>query len=612
MARVDDILAVSHVHINSGNLVEAERVLRAGLRQFPNHPLINQNMAAALFNFSRPQEASVFAQRTAQLNPKDRKVWLLLAKCLVREGKAQASIDAAQKCIVLSEGVRDVYVADAYNTMSVAQQGIFRSEDALHSSRTALSIVPDDPRYQATYSASLADHAQPDEAYVLVRAASMQHAKHRELSVAAVNAAMYSGNATPMEKHALSVRAGELLVQPALRTPLGGTMPSFRPTNERIRLGLVSYDFRQHSCSYFIRPLLEHLPAEGCEIHVFSLLEKGDNVTEAFRKSLKPPHVFHDVGKLQPRLIAERVRAAGIDVLLDLGGLTAGSGIEVLTFRPVRVQGTYLGYAGTTGMPGVDFRIVDSWTDPVAQGENNPQRWHSETLVRMDRCFVCYHAPSGPPSDVASKRSGLRAAHLAGGGGITFGSFNAPMKISLACLKLWALALQAAPGSRLLLKGTSLGGIEAPRFIRERMAEFGIAPDRVECIGRTKTHEEHLSVYEQIDIALDTFPYHGTTTTCEALLCGVPVVTCLGPSHASRVGASLLHAVGLEELCANSAEEFASIAGRLAADRTRLVREHATLRERTLASALCDGASHAKSFVTSLRTMMAAVAEGRG
>jgi predicted O-linked N-acetylglucosamine transferase (SPINDLY family) len=603
MARVHDIIAQADTLVKLGKHADAEKALRNGLRQFPAEGRMSFELATLLFNVGRVQEATPFAQRAASLSPREPLAWMVLAKCLIREGKVDECIAACQKAIAFAPNL-----ADAHNTIAVACLQAQRSEPALIASRRALELAPNDITCQATFSAALADHAQPDEAYEVSRRASDAHPTHKPLAVAAVNATLYSGLATPLDRLALARRAGELIALPARMRPLP---PGTRlAQNSRPRLGIVSYDFRQHSCAYFLRPLLQHLPGQGFDIHVFSLLEKGDALTQRFRDMLTPPHAFHDCGRADLRAIAEQVRAANIDLLLEVGGFAGGSGIEVLTYRPAPVQATWLAYPGTTGVPGVDFRIVDAHTDPPADGERDPQSFYTERLVRMDRCFICYDHASGPPEAVATAR--LHAMSQRASQPITFGSFNAPTKISQACLRLWASVLLAVPDSRILLKGTSLGAGEAPRFIRETLAGLGVSADRVECMGKTASPAEHLRLYERIDVALDTFPYHGTTTTCEALLSGVPVVTLAGPDHASRVGVSLLHTIGRSEWIAYNMHQFAAITSGLARDRATLVESCKGLRANVLASPLCDGLSFARSFASVLRTLIAQVAERRG
>lgn len=602
MARVHDIIAQAATLVQLGKHADAEKLLRTGIRQFPMEGRLNFELAVALFNTGRVQEAIPFAQRAASISPKEPVAWILLAKCLVRDGKVDECIGSCQKAIAIAPNL-----ADAHNTIAVACLQAQRSEQAIMAARRALELAPNDITCHATYSAALADHAQPDESFEVARRISDAHPNHKALAVAAVNAALYASHVPPQERLRLARRAGELIALPARARPL---LHANRPSpNTRTRLGIVSYDFRQHSCAYFLRPLIRHLPAEGFDIHVFSLLEKGDTVTQEFREMLPPPHAFLDCGRTDLRSVAERIREAGIDVLVEVGGFAGGSGIEVLTYRPAPVQVTWLAYPGTTGVPGIDYRIVDAHTDPAGAGEHDPQTWHTETLVRMDRCFICYDVASGPPEHVAKARLTAMTARMREP--ITFGSFNAPTKISLACLRLWAGALLATPHSRLLLKGTSLGAGEAPRFISEQLGRLGVAPERVECMGKTGTHAEHLKLYERIDIALDSYPYHGTTTTCEALFSGVPVITLAGTEHASRVGASLLHAIGRSEWIAGSPEQFATIASTLASDRQALLATSTVLREQAASSSLCDGAAFARSFAATIRHLIAQSAHRR-
>lgn len=601
MARVHDIIAQAETLVKLGKHADAEKVLRTGLRQFPMEGRFSFELANLFFNLNRIPEATPFAQRAVALSPKEPLAWLILAKCVVREGKIDDCIAACEKALALLPTL-----ADAHNTIAFACLQAQRSEQAMIAIRKALELAPNEITCLATYAAALTDHAQPDEAFEVARRISDLHPNHKGLAVAATNATLYASQVSSQERFRLARRAGELIALPAKLKPL---LLTNRPTpntpntpRSRPRLGIVSYDFRQHSCAYFMRPIIQHLPAEGFDIHVFSLLEKGDAATQQFRDALKPPHAFIDCGRSNLRAIAERVRDAGIDVLIEVGGFAAGSGIEVLTYRPAPVQVTWLAYPCTTGVPGIDYRIVDALTDPPAQGDLDPQTWHTEKLVRLDRCFICYDAPTGPPESLANARLAAMAkrAHEP----VTFGSFNAPTKLSLACLRLWAGALLATPNSRLLLKGISLGAGEAPRFIRDRLAHFGVAPERVECLGKVATHAEHLSLYERIDIALDSFPYHGTTTTCEALLAGVPVISLAGDHHASRVGVSLLHSIGRPEWIAQTPEHFATIAASLASDREALLAVSSTLRDQTIASPLCDGPAFARSFAATLRRLM--------
>jgi protein O-GlcNAc transferase len=195
---------------------------------------------------------------------------------------------------------------------------------------------------------------------------------------------------------------------------------------------------------------------------------------------------------------------------------------------------------------------------------------------------------------------------------ITFGSFNALAKVNDPLLGLWSRVLQAVPGSRLLLKA---GGLDSPRLRQETIARFarmGIDSEHLNVRGPERDHAQHLTLYGEMDIALDTFPYHGTTTTCEALWMGTPVITLAGASHVSRVGVSLLNCVGLPELVARNAEEYVRTAVDLANDRARLQALHATLRQRMEGSPLMDAPAFARHVEAAYRQMWRAWCEGGG
>jgi predicted O-linked N-acetylglucosamine transferase (SPINDLY family) len=249
------------------------------------------------------------------------------------------------------------------------------------------------------------------------------------------------------------------------------------------------------------------------------------------------------------------IRSRNIDVLLELGGHSGEPRLLALIEKPAPVVISAIGYPNTTGVPAIEWRLVDAITDPVGS-----ERFCTEQLLRIDPCFLCYTAPTSAPEPAMPDASQP----------ITFGSFNNATKIGARSVELWARVLQAVPGSRLLMKAQSLTDSTGRKVILERFAAAGIAPDRLELVAYTKTRDEHLRLYNRVHVALDTVPYNGTTTTCEALWMGVPVVTTLGDRHAARVSASLLHAAGHPELVASDADAFVRIAASLAQDRPRL------------------------------------------
>jgi predicted O-linked N-acetylglucosamine transferase (SPINDLY family) len=230
------------------------------------------------------------------------------------------------------------------------------------------------------------------------------------------------------------------------------------------------------------------------------------------------------------------------------------------------VQVSYLGYPNTTGLRAIDFRVVDSETDPAGA-----EALATERLVRLDPCFLCYRPPGDAPAPVRDRAADRWP--------VTFGSFNSIKKLTPTTAGLWASVLKATPGSGLLIKSPGLSSVRAKKHVEGLLAAAGIEAGRVEMLDRVESRVGHLALYGRVDVALDTYPYHGTTTTCEALWMGVPVVTLAGKEHRSRVGASLLGAIGRAEWVARSADEFAAIAARLAGDAARLSEERPALRE---------------------------------
>ena len=280
------------------------------------------------------------------------------------------------------------------------------------------------------------------------------------------------------------------------------------------------------------------------------------------------------------------IRMRRIDVLLELSGHTNGGRLRALDRKPAPVIVTAIGYPNTTGHPAVDVRIVDSITDPPGS-----EACATERLVRIDPCFLCFTPPEDagtptlPPVDAP----------------ITFGSFNLAAKIAPEAIAMWSAAMAAVPGSRLLLKSRTLVDPGTRQRLVDRLVAGGIAADRVETLAYSPSVADHLALYSRMHVALDTFPYHGATTTCEALWMGVPVVSLAGDRHAARVGASLLAAAGWPELVASTPEEFARLAARLATDRSRLAEFRATARDRLRTSPLLDSAAYAARFHAALR-----------
>lgn len=351
-----------------------------------------------------------------------------------------------------------------------------------------------------------------------------------------------------------------------------------KPDVERVlRIGYVSPDLREHSVSYFIEPILTASRNLKLESFCYSDMPRPDKVTSRL-KSLS--HQWCDSHHLTDQQLFEKILNDRIDILIDLSGHTANSRLKLFTMKPAPVQMTYLGYPNTTGVTDVQYRVVDTLTDPAGE-----ERFYTEHLIRLPGCFLCYQPDDDCP-DISPIPEGP----------IVFGSFNNLAKVNDDVIALWARTVLSVPGSRLLIKNPSLSDQGVCEQYREKLLAEGLENDRVELIGHTATRQEHLELYSRMHIALDTFPYNGTTTTCEALWMGVPVITLAGQYHAGRVGVSLLSAAGCAEWVSETEADFIRIAVELSEDVARLSEMRASMRERISASLLCD----AGTFINNL------------
>jgi len=273
--------------------------------------------------------------------------------------------------------------------------------------------------------------------------------------------------------------------------------------------------------------------------------------------------------------VAEMIRADRIDILVDLAGHSAGNRAPVLARKPAPVQVTYLGYPDTTGIRAVDYRLTDALADP--EGE---EAFYAERLARLPDCFLCYRPPEDAPA-VAPLPFRKRDR-------ITFGSFNSLYKVNEGVIDVWSALLESVPGSRLMLKSMALQDKDIRARFYESFRKRGFEDDRILLVSWEPGRANHLGLYGEVDIGLDTFPYHGTTTTCEAFWMGVPVVTLKGRVHATRVGCSLLHQVGLDDLVATTTDEYVKKAAELASNPERIATLRSELRSRMANGPLCN------------------------
>jgi protein O-GlcNAc transferase len=357
----------------------------------------------------------------------------------------------------------------------------------------------------------------------------------------------------------------------------------WRP-KRRLSIGYVSGDFRDHPVSYFFEPLLEHHRRDAFQITLYSSTPNPDFLSERLQNLADR---WHDASEESDEELARIIRRDGIDILVDLSSHTSIARPGTFARKPAPVQVNYLGYPNTSGLPAIDYRITDEWADPPGLTE----RWHMEKLVRLPGGFLCFRVPDDSPA--------VGKAPCLHGEAITFGSCSKPAKWNRGVIEAWAAILRQTADARLLLHHSTACN---PAGILESFFSHGISPDRIDTAGAIDW-KDHWSWFHQVDLALDPFPYNGTTASCETLWMGVPFITLAGRTHVERVGASLLTRIGLESLVARNVEEYIALAVRLAAGRPSLASLRVGMRRRMRNSTLLDGAAFTRHLESAYRKM---------
>jgi protein O-GlcNAc transferase len=522
----------------------------------------------------QPGPALAAARRAIALAPDNADACCLLGLCLVDAGDAPRAEVALKRATVLAPDH-----ALAHDTLGTLASLDLRYDEAEAHWIAAIEAVPEDTAPLRNLAQMLQQTARGDEAVALLAPAAAALPEDIGLQWTMAVAANYAPHLTAeavAEHHrqhgrAVLARLPREALQPLPATWRAGPM----------RVGFLSPDFREHSVAWFLLPLLRYLDRTRVEVFAYMTSRRIDAVTERFR-AVVPGLV--ECGAMTDLDLLRRVRADRLDILVECAGLFDGGRPAALALRMAPTQVTWLGYPNTTGLPNMDVRLVDAITDPAGA-----DALATERLVRIEAPFLCWQAGTAVPLPV---RDASRP--------VTFGCFNVLSKLHDDLLAVWARVLAAVPGSRLLLKAGALGSDDIAALLREKFEDLGIDPARIETRGFMTSRDAHLAAYGEVDIALDPFPYNGTTTTCEALWMGTPVVTLAGRGHPARVGVSLLTALGQEAWIAATTDEYVDLAVRLASDRTALAGHHRTLRERMKRSPLYDAADFARRFVSAL------------
>lgn len=563
-----------------GNPERALASLRALVQRHPSDPDANHYLGLLLLNHGPIDQALYYLQRSVDLGPAQ-------APLLANLGLA---LTTAGRFIQAAETYRRALAIDPNHLQS--HLGLVRAlvesldfESALAAAARAVQTAPHSPRTHIALSIARMQSGRADLAAAVLREALARLPGNHELLTALVATLNYRHDVAPREITGLSRQLGATLAAAAgPQAPL----PT-RNSPARLRIGYLSPDLRDHAIASFMEGPLAHHDRAAFDIFCYGPSPTHDAVSKRLRSHAKH---WIDVSRMPDSALVSRIRADGIDILVELSGHTAGTRLHALARRAAPIHVSYLGYPATTGMPTIDARIVDSLTDPPGEPADSLS---TERLIRLDPCFLCYSPPRDAPDPSPPPHTTT--------GHVTFGSLNAVPKLSEAALDTWAGILAAVPNSRLILKARPLGSPTTQANILKPFTTRGIDPSRINFRGHSDSASAHLSTYHQIDIALDPFPYTGTTTTCEALHMGVPVVTLAGGAHAGRVGVSLLTQVGLQDLIADSPDAYTRTAAAIAADTVRLAALRTSLRPTLAASPLCNPQAFTRRLEAAYRAL---------
>lgn len=574
-------VTAAQAHIAGGRFEQARAVLAAALARAPGNLAAMSLLTWVLMQQGQMDQARFYAQRAVDLRP-DADNLFNLGKLLLTAGDTDRAIQVFERAVA-ADPHRPSTLGGLTNALYVAN----RFADAERLARQGLARWPGDAELLVDLAMALHNSGRTREAVPILRGTAAMHPDDPVAATMYANTSTYAGDLDPREVFEAHAHYGRL-VERAHPSPPTPTRTDPNP-DRTIRLGILSGDLRTHAVGFFIEPLIEHHDRAQLHITCYST-SLTEDATSRRLKSMSDG--WRAVAHLPTAPLADQIRRDRIDILVELSGHTAGHRLPVFQLRPAPIGATYFGYPNTTGLRSIDYRIVDSITDPP---EPRYDSLATEKLYRLDPCFLCYKGPAQAPAPAPPPS--------ASGAPFTFGSFNNLAKHDDLALDLYRRVLDAVPGSRFMLKYGGLGNPLVREAVLRRFTGAGIPADRLILDPPGKTALETLPAYGRMDVMLDSFPYHGTTTTCEALFMGVPVISLEGRVCAARVGKSILSNVGHPELVAATPDEYVSIAASLASDPPRLATIRADLRPKLLASPVGNGPAYARRFEGMLRDM---------
>jgi predicted O-linked N-acetylglucosamine transferase (SPINDLY family) len=595
-------------------IAEAETAFRTAVRLQPDFPEVHNNLGSLLREQGRLEEAGQHLARALELRPDFAEAHSNLGNVRRDEGNFDAAVVCYRRAIAsaprfvaahfnlgnvlrklghsreaLASYQNSVQLspgdAEALTNLGVTCQELGDLDGAVAACRRAIELRPDFALAQGNLAVCLHNRGEIEIALAHYRLAvklAPGEATHQSHLAHALN---YAPGVTADEVFAEHVRWGRRFADPL--TPTVQQRTPRVADKRRLRIGYVSPFFREHAVSVFVEPLLAHHDHQQFEVFCYSDALLVDGATHRMRESADQ---WVESATLSDEQLARRIVDDQVDLLVDLTGHLDGNRLLTFARKPAAVQVTYLGYQNTTGMRAMDYRLTDSFADPPGATD----ALHTERLVRLPGAFFCYQPlrAAPPVGDLPAVANGYA----------TFGSFNKFAKVTADVLSAWARILSLVTNSRLmiLMDPSEI----ARRRVQSVCARHGVCAERIAFVEK-RPRTDYLRLHQQVDVVLDSFPFNGHTTTCEALWMGVPVVMLAGATYVTRFGGSALVHLGLGDLIATTPDGYVDVAARLAGDVERLRWLRQDLRGQMLASPLLDAAGFTKNVEAAYRRMWA-------
>ncbi len=526
---------------------ESVAVCQRAIERRPDFCDAHMGMADALRHLGRHEEAVAAYRRVAELRPDDVSIYKNIANVLHETLRNEEALATLQEALRINPGYDS-----AFNLMAGVLLDLGRHDEAFDVYRRGLQLDPD---------GLFLMHSN----YLLALNYQATGAPEAGLSEARAYGKKAARKARPYVHHDNPPDPGR-----------------------RLRVGLVSGDFGQHPVGYFLENVIESLDPAKLELFAYATTDRKDALNARLRRTLRNWRNarFADI---DDESLSKLIRADGIDILIDLAGHTAKNRLPVFAWKPAPVQAAWLGYFATTGLEAMDYILADRWVlPPTEEGHFVERPW------RLPDSYYCFSPPDMP--------IGVAALPALASGPITFACFNNLTKVNDRVIACWVRVLRAVPGSRLFLKSKHLGDALVAAQCIARFARHGIGVERLRLEGESP-RADYLAAYNEVDIALDPFPFPGGTTSVEGLWMGVPVLTLRGDRFISHQGETILRSVGLPQWIASDEDDYVAKAAAFAGDLPALAALRAGLRDQLLASPLCDAPRFARNLEEAFRGM---------